>query len=244
MPDKELSSLDLRAFLRSCHSFLQEDMTLDSWSAFQKFLLISGSAGFGLYVRQLKKLSPPQKLAIVDGFSSGQVESKIWLLETLRHVLPAAPLDTHILGSWFGLLPRMAAWLDDEFFAQVSCYDLDPQWEKAATFLNEPESYRESWKFLTRDMNHLDYAQILGPRSLVINTSCEHLRDFRSWFRLLPPGSLVALQGNNFVEPEEHQTVWRHLEAFSVDTPLAVELFSGQLDLPKYSRFMRIGVIG
>lgn len=239
---ENLSSLDLRAFLRSCHSFLQEDMTLDSWSAYQKYLLIAGHANFGLYIRQLKKISRADQIAIQDGFSNGQVESKLWLVEILSHVLPDVEMDVHILGSWFGLLPRMMMWMDYPCFKKMRCYDKDPRCASWARFLNEPESYGDQHQYLTQDMYDLDYISLLQKNSLVINTSCEHLEDFHKWYQQIPTGTLLALQGNDFIEPEEHHNPWKDLPSFAQDTPMETLLFEGSLSLAKYSRFMRIGV--
>lgn len=237
-----LSSLDLRSFLRCCHLFLQQGLTQDSWTAFQKHLLTSEQADFALYIRQLKKLSATDQRLIQDGFSNGQVESKLWLIEMMSHVLPNIEMDVHIVGSWFGLLPRMMMWMSYPTFSKINCYDIDPKCAPWASFLNEPESYAQNNFYHTQDMNNLVYKDILQKNSLLINTSCEHLDDFPSWYKKIPSGTALLLQGNDFEEPEEHHFHWKNLSAFSSDTPMETTLFEGQLDLAKYNRFMKIGV--
>lgn len=243
MQQSTLSSIDLRAFLRTCHCFLQDEMTLDSWTAFQKLLLISERSEFGIFIRQLKKLPQEVQLEIVDGFSNGQIESKLWLLETLGHVLPDSAFQVKVLGSWFGLLPRLFTWFFQERILALRAYDIDPRWEPVARSLNEPESHSNISWFFTKDMNHINY-QFVGDDTIIVNTACEHLKDFNTWFESLTPGNIVVLQGNNFSEVEDHHTVWRSLDDFKKSAPLKETLFEGQLELPKYNRYMLIGIKG
>ncbi|HRO68130.1 MAG TPA: hypothetical protein PL182_11245 [Pseudobdellovibrionaceae bacterium] len=241
MSERPLSDFDLRAFLRTCQTLLADRVSDGSWTAFQKYLLLSGRAEFGLYLRQLKKLDAETHRAILDGFTNGQIESKLWLIEVLGHVLPACPERTHILGSWFGLLGRMIAWMRPGF-QRIDSYDLDPRWKAVADFLAEPD--HEILFHRTRDMREIDYADLKKEtRSLlVINTSCEHLEDFDGWFRSLPSGLLVALQANDFEEPEEHHTIWKSVRDFGKSAPLETVLYEGELQLLPYRRFMLIGV--
>jgi hypothetical protein len=218
-------------------------MTLDSWTAFQKFLFISEQTEFGIYIKQLKKLPHNIQQEMVDGFSNGQVESKLWLLESLRDVLPLSHFEVKVLGSWFGLLPRMLLWSFGNRIKAVRAYDIDPRWEAIAKSLNEPETYSSRCQFFTKDMNEIDYgAPKILTSTIVINTSCEHLENFDTWFQRLVPGNLVVLQGNNFAEPAEHHTLWSSLKEFKKSAPLQTILYEGQLKLAKYDRYMLIGV--
>jgi hypothetical protein len=183
---------------------------------------------------------------MIDGFSNGQVESKLWLLDALSHVLPRrSAYRAQVLGSWFGLLPRMLTWLHGEQCHSVTGYDIEPTWASHATFLNEPESCQGRARFESQDMTRLDYRELqtsMSPGCLLINTSCEHLGDFAAWYHSLPKGSLVALQGNNFADHDEHPTSWSSFSDFQKATPLETCLYEGELSLPKYQRYMRIGL--
>lgn len=217
-------------------------MTPDGWTSFQKYLLLTERSEFGLYVRQLKKLSPEILTEIRDGFSAGQIESKLWLLEVMSHVLPAQAFQAHILGSWFGLLSRMMSWFFGARAERLVSYDIDPRWESIAAYLNEPESYRaHAMEFLTADMNRLPYEHFQRAKTIFINTACEHLHDFEAWYRLIPPGTLLVLQGNDFAHAD-HATTWKTLDAFAAAAPMTIRLFEGSLPLPKYQRYMLIGV--
>ena len=77
-------------------------------------------------------------------------------------------------------------------------------------------------------MYGIDYAA-LGA-DLVVNTSCEHIADLRGWLDLLPRGTHVLLQSNDyFSEPTPHQLRARSLEAFERLAGLAELRFSGSL---------------
>lgn len=242
MKSSQLSSLDLRAFLRTCHAFLEEGLSAEAWSAFQKHLLISGPVEFAFYARQIKKLSDEEKKFITDGFSNGQLESKLWLLEVLKDVLPAVTLDVRIGGSWFGLLTRLMLWLDPGRFQSIINFDLDPRCEKWAFHLNKPDSFTHPNFYKTQDIQNWDYQELTTEKSVFINTACEHIQDFSLWFSKIPSGTVLVLQGNNFSEHDEHLQCWPDLESFERATPLETVLFSGHLELEKYHRFMRIGV--
>jgi hypothetical protein len=242
MSSKALSSLDLRAFLRTCYNLLLDEVSLESWTAWQKFLLISSQADFALFVRQLKKIAPGSLLAMHDGFSAGQVESKLWLIEALRAVLPEQAYHFHILGSWFGLLPRMLKWLQPQLMSRVTCYDLESRWNQVAEFINLPDS-GQSMGFVTADMCTLPYPLLhQSERAVFVNTSAEHLADFVGWYALLPKGSVVALQANDFADHQEHLSSWKSLSDFQASAPMSCVLFSGTLPMQKYQRFMLIGV--
>lgn len=241
MSRSRLSSLDLRAFLRSCHYFLNDGMTLASWTAFQKFLLISDQPEFGVFIRQLKKIPTELQKEMIDGFASGQVESKIWLMETLEAVMPPVQFHAKVLGSWFGLMPRMLLWYFDDRIKSARGYDIDYRWEEHAAALNQPESYTGRARFFTEDMLEIDHGPA-GAGMIIINTCCEHLTNFESWYEGISPGHFVVLQGNNFDEPDEHHTLWNSLEDFKKSAPMQTLLFEGTKSFSKYDRYMLIGI--
>ena len=53
---------------------------------------------------------------------------------------------------------------------------------------------------------------------------------------------LVCLQSNNFFEVDEHVNCVKNPIEFSEQSSMANCLYSGVLELPKYTRFMRIGI--
>ena len=75
-----------------------------------------------------------------------------------------------------------------------------------------------------------------------INTSCEHIHNFKDWYGKIPKGKLVVMQSNNYDQLEEHVNCAKDLEEFETQTPMTKCLYNGTLDLIKYTRYMRIGI--
>jgi hypothetical protein len=80
-----------------------------------------------------------------------------------------------------------------------------------------------------------------GPADLVINTSCEHLAAFDSWYAAVPAGQLLVLQSNDYYAVAEHVNCVPDLAAFQAQAPLAEVLFAGTHRMRRYTRFMLIG---
>ena len=75
----------------------------------------------------------------------------------------------------------------------------------------------------------------------IVNTSCEHIERFAEWYDKIPDGRLVILQTNNYTEIEDHVNCSLSLRGFELTTPMTTVLYSGELPLEKYTRYMRIG---
>ena len=83
-----------------------------------------------------------------------------------------------------------------------------------------------------------------GAPTCVINTSCEHIIDFKSWWAGIPKGMLVIMQNNDFDDEEGHDhaddTV-TSLKEFAWRLNVSETLYEGTLALDKYNRYMVIG---
>ena len=77
----------------------------------------------------------------------------------------------------------------------------------------------------------------------VINTSCEHISDFDTWWNSIPKGTLVILQNNDFVEHEDETVVntVKDVDEWANSLNLSKQIFTGTLALEHYNRFMIIG---
>ena len=53
---------------------------------------------------------------------------------------------------------------------------------------------------------------------------------------------IVILQTNDYFEISDHVNCSHNLEEFELATPMGKCLYSGEIDLGKYKRFMRIGI--
>ena len=53
-----------------------------------------------------------------------------------------------------------------------------------------------------------------GGADLIVNTSCEHIADLRGWLDLLPKGTSVLLQSNDYFSEPTHINCVESVEAF------------------------------
>jgi hypothetical protein len=176
----------------------------------------------------------PDPIRTLDAFWKGQIKSKEWLIEKLRpFVTESSRIDIH--GGWVGVLASMLfqSGIPVRYICSV---DLDPECEPIATMMNKLEEQDGKFKALTGDM-----CEVPVHGNVIINTSCEHItqEQYNIWLSRIPQGSLLVLQSNNYNIPE-HVRISKDLEEFKNQCNINV-LWSGELDLPLYKRFMLIG---
>lgn len=174
-----------------------------------------------------------------NAFNHKQVGCKMWARDALHETLGGSLGKVVILGGWYGILAGML--FDDRRFEidAIHSYDIDPAVGPVAETLNT--EWSERFSAMTADMYALDYPA-LGA-DLVVNTSCEHIADIRGWLSLLPKGSRVLLQSNDYFSEPTHINCVPSLEAFVAQAGLAELCYSGSLKMKKYTRFMLIGSV-
>jgi len=170
----------------------------------------------------------------MDAFWSGQLNSKEWLIRNLRrHVNKFVTIDIH--GGWVGVLASML-FQSDVPVISIRSIDIDPQCESIAINMNKIEEMVGKFRAVTADM-----CSIRSDADVIINTSCEHITQdqYDLWLSGMPHDSLFVLQSNNYIIPE-HVRVANNLEEFKQQSHINV-LWSGELELPLYTRWMIIG---
>jgi len=192
-----------------------------------------------------------------DALSWGQLKSKRWLVSELEKI--NEPLGTVFLcAGWYATLASMLfnSKLDID---KMRSFDIDESCLEIADCMNK-ESVKDNWKFkaITQDIYDINYKEhtwqawskannrlsrpITDVPNTIINTSCEHLEEFDKWYNSIPKGKLVVLQTNNFLEIPDHVNCSNTLEEFSDSAPMSLILYEGELELNKYTRFMKIGL--
>ncbi|WP_292656495.1 class I SAM-dependent methyltransferase [Mesorhizobium sp.] len=176
---------------------------------------------------------------IANAFNHKQVACKMWALDKLFENDGGRFGRIWVLGGWYGVLPAML--FNDARFdiAAIDSIDIDPEVGPVARTLNREAGDR--FRALTEDMYALDYAA--GRPDLVVNTSCEHIADLGAWLALLPRGTKVLLQSNNYFSEPTHINCVASLAAFEAMVALREIRFSGELPTKKYTRFMLIGTV-
>jgi hypothetical protein len=191
-----------------------------------------------------------------DCFSRGQLQSKQWLVTELGNL--DVQLGTVFLcAGWYATLATML-FESDIKVDKVRSFDIDPTCVDIAETFNKPW-FMEQWRFksITQDIMDIDYNEhmwqfwsnannrmsypITDSPDTIINTSCEHIENFAEWYAKIPDGKLVILQSNNFFDVQEHINCVKDITEFSNMAPMSNTLYAGDLDLPKYKRFMLIG---
>jgi hypothetical protein len=191
-----------------------------------------------------------------DAISVGQIKSKQWVIEQLE--LAGVPLGTVFLcAGWYGLLATMI-FESSLSVEKIRSFDIDESCADIADTINRTY-VNDQWRFkaITADMHNVNYHThewsvwsiknnrmsytITDSPDTIINTSCEHIVNFDDWFNSIPNGKLVILQSNDFFEVDDHVNCSHNLQEFSLSAPMTTVLYEGELDLPKYKRFMKIG---
>lgn len=176
---------------------------------------------------------------IANAFNHKQVASKVWARDTLLEVIGPSYGRIAVLGGWYGILGAML--LEDTRFdvAAVHSYDIDPDVEAVARTLNA--AFVDRFHAITADMYAIDYETLAAD--LIINTSCEHIADIRSWLDRVPAGTRVLLQSNDYFSEPTHINSVASVEVFAKQAALTTVEFAGALPTKKYTRFMLIGIV-
>lgn len=170
----------------------------------------------------------------LDAFWQGQLQSKEWLIDNLdEHIHMGCSID--IYGGWVGVLASMI-FQSNIPVTTIRSIDIDPTCEPIATMMNKHEEIQGRFKAITADM-----CEIRSDADVIINTSCEHITQehYDFWLTGQPHNSILVLQSNNY-DILEHIRIAKDLEEFKQQCHINV-LWSGELQLPMYKRFMIIG---
>jgi|688.fasta_scaffold253121_2 hypothetical protein len=177
-----------------------------------------------------------------DAFSSGQIDSKLWLCKELENLFDKID-NIWIYGGWYGTTAFLLRTRDRIEIKKIYSYDIDPQCEIIADVINENWVSKE-WKFkaFTQDCNLL--RPQLGQPDLIINTSTEHFETM-DWWNSIPKGTVVAIQGNNMLH-DDHYIHTKNLNHFIKTYKVSEILYKGALDFNypdwSFTRYMLIGV--
>ena len=207
------------------------------------------------FVKPLEILDKHKLKYDKDVMSRGQLKSKKWLVDELSNL--KIPLGTMFLcAGWYAsIVPLMQESKLD--FKKIRSFDIDPEVWKIAEIFNA-DLVSDSWKFKasTQDIMDINYTEhtydtvkpdgeltAIGREipDTIVNTSCEHIDNFKVWYNKIPKDKLVILQSNNYFEIKEHVNCSSSLKEFSKSAPMQKTLYEGELDLGKYTRYMKIG---
>jgi len=172
----------------------------------------------------------------LESFWKGQIRSKIWLIENLKKYCNNTPQNIVIYGGWYGVLSSLI-FNSDINVNKIISVDIDPGCKDIATLMNKNYEIEGRFEAVTADMAVCNYAA-----DIVINTSCEHIKQdtYNTWLNLISSSSLIVLQSNNFFSLEEHIRCSKSLNEFDKISNIST-LLKDELETEKYTRYMIIG---
>lgn len=202
-------------------------------------------------IKRTLNMFPESESAMADAFSLGQLESKLWLIENLPKNLGTV----FICAGWYGTLASLMFERARDNFEKIRSFDIDSSCASIADNMNRPW-VMDGWQFKASTLDILDMEyptthttyradgsslQLTEMPDTIINTSCEHILDFKKWYEKIPSGKLICLQSNNYVTIEEHVNCVKDIDEFKDMAPMSELHYIGKKEMPKYTRFMLIG---
>lgn len=197
-------------------------------------------AELAAFATAVNALPDDDRRSFADALDETQTSSKLWLIGELSRHTELAGATVVVVGAWYGILPLLINWTVPVRPARMLCVDIDP----AACALGRQVvgALYPNVEFEVADAMRLDYARLSpGRPPIVVNTICEHLPDVPGWWRLIPAGTLVAMQSNNYAACPDHVNWVPGVAAMKAQTPLSTVLFEGELPTSVLDRFMLIG---
>lgn len=163
-------------------------------------------------------------------FRVKQMQSKSWMMRKIDSLdLVDKNSKVLVIGSWLGFTSYC---LYKMGFQHITETDPDTRLEKFANRLNRRNKH---FVHLSKDINDVDVSKF----DLIINTSCEHIAD-NSWYDRIVTGTVMVLHSNN-LEGYDHVNICKDVDEMKTKYPMQM-LYSGELYLEQYSRFMLVGV--
>lgn len=183
-----------------------------------------------------------------SAFSHGQIQSKLWLCETLEPYLNVNSKIV-IVGCWFNILGFMLLNRNPNKYTYIHGIDKDKESIVTANKICDAWMINENQKIknFCEDVNHLD----LNNYDAIICTSTEDISS-TDWFNNLNSNKLVCLQSTNLdYTATSNYNNWKinnpnySLENFKSKFPINQIKFIGEKffdygDL-QYHRYMMLG---
>ena len=251
---KAVLEQNLHSVFRLCNNedlrkLILEDNTWKLWPVLDSYVDTQFTAAFKSFFINETKIWD-------DCFSRGQLQSKLWIIKELTTL--SLDLGTVFLcAGWYATLATML-FESKVKVDKIRSFDIDDTCVDIAETFNKPW-FVDQWQFksITQNIMDIDYKEhtwqywsnannrmsypITDIPDTIINTSCEHIENFDEWYAKIPSGKLVILQSNNFFDVDEHVNCVEDCTQFRITAPMTTQLYAGELQLPKYKRFMLIG---
>ena len=216
-------------------------------------------------MRLLKEFTSSRMLEVFDSIvkdksidpdcvSRSQIRCKKWMISELeKHNLDLGTI--FLCAGWYGVLGIL--FFESKIrFGKIVNFDIDDSCRNISEKFNKPWVV-DDWKYkhCTQNIHDINYdthvynvlrgngtpCELTDSPDTIINTSCEHIENFNEWYEKIPQGKFVILQNNNYVELDEHINCVENIDELIAMTPMSQRLYHGELETPKYTRYMTFG---
>tara|TARA_B100000575_G_C23143302_1_gene666121 strand:- start:1039 stop:1626 length:588 start_codon:yes stop_codon:yes gene_type:complete len=180
------------------------------------------------YTMLRSKMDPT---GLLESSRTNQIISKRWLVDEVATFDPSLR-KVLVLGSWNGIIlyELMKKYCDVDWFDFI---DIDKKSHRDRDFYFEVNDMEKNYNSIIADATEWsDFKDY----DLVINCSCEHMRDIPAVY-----GPLYALQSNDYRTVSEHINCVDSAEELTLKNNLTETFVEGKLDMGHYNRFMSIG---
>jgi hypothetical protein len=174
---------------------------------------------------------------LLDSYSPNQFKSKEVLINHINNLnILNDNSEITILGSWYGsiLIPAF------QFVKRITLIDIDKNVISIAK--NRLFNHYKNVDFITSDVFDKNrYGRILNA-NLIINTSCEHMKQMKELEILKTSKSYFAFQSNNMFDIPTHTNCVHNIEEFKEQMPSNAKiLIEDHIKDDRGTRFLLIG---
>tara|TARA_Y100001954_G_scaffold59829_1_gene64857 strand:+ start:2449 stop:3054 length:606 start_codon:yes stop_codon:yes gene_type:complete len=174
---------------------------------------------------------------LLDSYSPNQFKTKEKLIGHIRDLnVVDDKSEITILGGWYGsiLIPAFKE------AKRISLIDLDKQVVSIAK--QRLFKHYENLDFITSDVFDDNRYGRIRYANLIINTSCEHMKDMKELKALQDSNAYFAFTSNNMFDIEGHTNCVNNIEQFEQQMPdNAKVLVRDSITDDRGTRFMLIG---
>lgn len=178
----------------------------------------------------------------IDAFAHGPIESKLWLCHTIKQLKLPAVDNLVVLGAWSGTMPLLVYATSAISFQKALLVDTNEEYQEQSRKICNTLDCQGKLLVLNTDANK--FAYVNDASYFVINTSTDNIVG-NNWFKNIPAGTWVALQGRTGGH-RDCVLSFTNTEEFNQAYPLTHTSFIGQkrFSYPShgYARFMKIGI--
>lgn len=231
-----LNENSIRQFFEAARWSLQTQ-TLASSKPMQKLMNELGAEDFSVQWQQIRTLPENDYNVLQRAFSNAQIESKLWLVDILRGVLPTQPYNICVLGGWVGVLGRLLHWRTPELVRRLVLVDSDPEAIDLARRMHGDLLSAKKIELICADADEMIFDHDFH---LIINSACEHFSR-RRWFENIPAGRIVAMQASDDLTQLDHVDCVTDMKEFRLRYPVELSLYKGVLATENGHRFTIVG---